>query len=93
MLDVGTDSVPTSNDQLGEELIGILPKHIHSYKYPNSVGACDGSSTEVYRMISGLSAEDTTGYGIIHRDVGTNVEMGITIRPPSISVTMWKRVS
>lgn len=85
-------NVPTDFESLGGELDGILPNHHHSVDTPRYVACEDLYSTFKGAGYISKQASNTTSTEL-DEGVASEVTVGDNLRPPSIAVTMWKRIS
>lgn len=85
----GGRSIWTKEDgqTLGELVDGVLPKHTHSLTeaYESTVMAGSGANG-----VTG-SQSTSSGTGTVYSSEVKNVEMGTTLRPPSLVINIWKR--
>ena len=80
-----------TNEALGASISGILPDHTHVYTAPDNEVVEDlwtTRSSSAYTDTKG----DTTGTTNLKTGV-IDCAVGNTLRPPSVTVTMWKRIS
>lgn len=81
----------SDDTNLGGNLNGILPKHTHTYTAPSQVTTEDIHSTTSSSSYVGTT-NSNTGVPTISSGV-TDIVIGNSLRPPSIAVSMWKRIS
>ena len=81
-----------ASGQLGETVNGVLPKHNHTLQL--LIGHSGTSVKNAYDRVDsdGVYGGGTTGGTTIDSTV-SNVGIGNTLRPPSVTCTMWKRTA
>ena len=78
-----------TNEALGQSVNGILPDHVHAYTAPDNEVTEDlwtTRSSSAYTDYKG----DTRGTTSLKAGV-IDCAVGNTLRPPAVTVTMWKR--
>lgn len=78
--------------QLGNTISGVLPKHTHTLKL--LIGHSGTSVKNAYDRVDsdGVYGSGSTGDTTIDSTV-SNVVIGNSLRPPSVTCTMWKRTA
>ena len=84
-------NVRTDSSEIGSNLNGIFPNHRHSADTPK-YSTCE----DLYTTSAGggyiSTTTSNTGLPTLDSSVPSTITVGSNLRPPSIAVTMWKRI-
>ena len=81
-------SLWSANDHLGEQVTWLLPQHSHTYTAPKTIISEDMHTTSS----SSSSISEQIG-ATTYWPTNNDEHKGTLVRPPSILVSIWKRLS